>query len=82
MVSTMSIEHSCQIRVLFQVSGVRGKALYKMFPRYSRSCIYDHAAKPINGEPTFDKRKYNKGAKKVSLHDERNVLSFEKNKRI
>ena len=74
MVSTMSIELSCQIRVLFQVSGVRGKALYKMFPQYSRSCIYDHAAKPINGEPTFDKRKYNKGVKKVSLHDERNVL--------
>ena len=74
MVSKMSIEHSCQIRVLFQVSGVRGKALYKMFPQYSRSCIYEHAAKPINGEPTFDKRKYNKGVKKVSLHDERNVL--------
>lgn len=70
----ITIEHSCQIRVLYQVSGVRGKKLLNMFPQYCKSSVYEHARKCINSEPIFDKRKLNKGVKKMSCQDERNIV--------
>ena len=70
----ISIEHSCQIRTLYQISNIRGKKLFGMFPQYSKAQIYVHAKKPINGEPVFDKRKLNKGRpRKFSAHDERSM---------
>ena len=53
----ISIEHSCQIRSLYQMCNVRGKKLLEMFPQYSKAQIYVHAKRKINGEPLFDERK-------------------------
>ena len=78
----ISIEHSCQIRVLFQVANVRGRALCERFPQYSQSAIYEHVHKPINGEPIFDKRKNNKGVKKINDYDERSIIRTLKNLRV
>ena len=64
----ISVEHSCQIRALYQISNVRGKNLLQMFPQYSKVQVDVHAKKPINGEPVFDHR-----ARKFSVHDERSM---------
>ena len=67
----ISIEHSCQIRALYQISNDRGKNLLQMFLQYSKAQIYVYAKKPINGEPVFDHCKLNKGHPcKFSAHDE------------
>ena len=71
----VSIEHSCQIRSAYQLSGIRGKELLRMFPQYCKAAIYKHAKKPINGDPIYDKRKSNKGRpNKLSLQDDRNII--------
>ena len=68
------IEHSCQIRALFQTCMVRGKKLLGMFPQYSRAQIYVHAKKPINGDLATDKRRLNKGRpRKFTPYDERSM---------
>ena len=64
----ISVEHSCQIRALYQISNVRGKNLLQMFPQYSKVQVDVHPKKPINGEPVFDHR-----ARKFSAHDERSM---------
>ena len=70
----VSIEHSAQIRVLYQCASVRGKKLYEMFPQYSKSSICVHMKKPIGGEPVFDKRKLNQGRpQKLSEKENRRV---------
>ena len=75
MSTTISIEHSAQIRAAYQLSKVRGKNLLRMFPQYSRSLIYKHAKKPLNGEQVFDKRKLNKGRpRKLPVQDERSII--------
>ena len=75
MVKNITLEHSCQIRTLYQISGVHGKALLNMFPQYSKAQIYVHARKPINGEPVFDRRKINKGRPRIFLQrDLRNMV--------
>lgn len=71
----ISLEHSCQIRSLYQICNVRGKELLEMFPQYSKAQIYVHAKKPINGEAVFDKRHLNKGRpKKLSQYDQRSAI--------
>ena len=57
----VTLEHSAQIRAAYQLSNIQGKKLLNMFPQYSKSAIYKHAQKPLNGEPVLDKRKANKG---------------------
>ena len=70
----ISVENSCQIRALYQISNVRGKNLLQMFLQYSNAQKYVHAKKPINGEPVFNHRKLNKGRpRKFSAHDERSL---------
>ena len=70
----ISVEHSCQIRALYQISKVRGKNLLQMFPQYSKAQIYVHIKKPINGEPVFDHHKLNmRCPRKFSAHDERSM---------
>ena len=69
----VSLVHSCQIRTLYQVGGVKGKNLLKMFPQYSKSAVYKHCKLPLN-EEKVDKRKSNPGRpKKLSENDERQV---------
>ena len=75
MSTTISIEHSAQIRAAYQLSKVRGKNLLRMFPHYSRSAIYKDAKKPLNGEPVFDTRKLNKSRpRKLSVQDEMSII--------
>ena len=71
----VKIEHSCQIRTLYSLGGVKGKKLLKMFPQYSKSAIYMHCKKPLNGDVPFDKRKVNPGRKKMlTVRDERKII--------
>ena len=66
--------HAAQIQVLKR-SGVVGQALLKKFPQYSRSTIYEWAAKPLNNEVLVDRRKFNKGRPcKLSDQDERSIV--------
>ena len=70
----VSIEHSCQIRGAYQLCGVRGKDLLRMFPQYSKVTVYNHAEKPINGKAVADKRKNNPGRRsKLSQQDIRKI---------
>lgn len=78
----ISIEHSCQIRSLYQMCQIRSlyqmwnircKKLLEMFPHYSKAQIYVHLKKKktINGKLAFDKRKLNKGRpRKYSRYDQ------------
>ena len=69
------MEHSCQIRSIYQLCNVRGKKLLEMFPQYSKAQIYVHAQKALHGEPLFDKRKRNKGRpSKLSSQDKRRII--------
>ena len=71
----VTLEVSCQIRAAYQVGGLRGNALLKRFPQWSKAGIYKHTKKPIDGEPVFDKRKLNKGRpKKLSDQDRRSIV--------
>ena len=75
----ISVEHSCQIRALCQISNVTGKNLLQMFLQYSKVQIYVHAKKSVNGEPVFDYCKLNKGCpRKFSAHDERTIPKLRK----
>ena len=70
----ISVEHSCQISALHQISNVKDKNLIQMFSQYSKAQIYVHAKKPINGEPVFDHHKLQKGCpRKFSAHDEHSM---------
>ena len=57
-VSTRSvpIEKSMAMRYAHQVGGFKGKKLLNMFKGYSKSVIYKHCKKPLNGELKEDKR--------------------------
>ena len=73
--SKMNPLHAAQIQVLYQEAKVRGNALLKRFPQYSRSLVYEWAVKPLNQDILVDRRKFNKGPpKKLSDKDERRVL--------
>ena len=70
----VQLQHSCQMRAAYNLGGVTGHNLLKMFPQYSKSAIYVHVNKPLFGEVAVDKRKRNIGRKKnLSLQDERKV---------
>ena len=53
----VSVEHSQQIRCLYQVCGVSVKKHLQMFPQYCEAAIYNHAKRPTGDENEFDKRK-------------------------
>ena len=75
--SKISVEHSCQIRALYQISYTTGINLLQMFLQYSKVQIYVHAKKSVNGEP--DHCKLNKGSpRKFSAHDERTIPKLRK----
>ena len=72
--SKVSIQHSAEIRVLYQHAGVRGKRLYDMFPQYSKSSICVHMKKEIGAEPVFDRRTENRGRpRKLNEKDDRRI---------
>ena len=72
----ISLEHSIEIRVLYQVAGVRGKALLQRFPQYSKATIYKHCRKEINCQNApQDRRKLCKGRKRLlSCRDFRKIV--------
>ena len=71
----VEIQHSCQMRAAYSLGGVRGKKLLKMFPQYSKTAIYTHVKKPLNGNVPVDKRKTNVGrSTKLSLQDKRKII--------
>jgi len=73
--NNITLEHSCMIRTVYQLCGVKGKRLLDMFPQYSKARIYVHAKKPLNGDTCVDKRKHNKGRpRKISARDERLII--------
>lgn len=53
--------HSVEMRVAYQIGGLRGKQLLNRFKRYKNSTIYKHAKIPICENLTGDKRHENKG---------------------
>ena len=63
---------SVYLRYLYQDLHLKGDALLRRFPQYSKASIYRHAKKPI-GEPAVDKRHENKG--RPQLLDERDKRS-------
>ena len=50
------IEKSMAMRYAYQVGGFRGAKLLKMFKGYSKSVIYKHCKKPLNGQLKADNR--------------------------
>ena len=65
---------AAEIKVLYQVHGVRGKKLLEMFPHLSKSTVYEHARRPL-GENFTDRRSGNGGRpRKVDAALERRIL--------
>lgn len=65
---------SAEIKVLYQLHGVRGKKLLDLFPNLSKSTIYEHAKKPL-GQAFHDNRHSNTGRKrKVDPALERRIM--------
>lgn len=50
------IEKSMAMRYAYQVGGIKGQKLIKMFKGYSKAVIYRHCKKPLDGELKEDKR--------------------------
>ena len=55
---------SFRLRYLFQHKSVRDKKLLKPQSEYSRPSLHRHAAKSMDSQQVFDKRKFNKGRAK------------------
>ena len=71
----VSVEHSQQIRCLYEVCDVSGKKLLQMLPQYCKVAMDNHAKRPIGDKNVFDKRKLNKGRPpKVTIHDKIRIL--------
>ena len=68
--------HGVKIQLMYQLMNIRGKNLIDKWKHlYSRSAIYEWAAKPFNGNVLEDKRKHNSGRPpKLTQRDERNIL--------
>ena len=65
---------SAEIKIMFQVHGIRGKKLLNLFPHLSKSVVYKHARKPI-GTVFIDRRCQNQGRpRKVNEALERRIL--------
>ena len=68
-------EHPAQIRVCYQLGGLRGEKLLKKFPQYCKAAVYRHAKKPLGATIKADKRKFGKGGvKKLKERDTRLIL--------
>ena len=69
---------SFRLRQLFQDKAVRCKELLKLYPEYSRTSLYRHAAKSVDSIQVVDKLKFDKGrpkkGRKESLRKERIIL--------
>ena len=70
----VNVEHSAEIRALYNYGGVRGKELLKLYPQYCKSSIYEHVNRMVGPQGFVDKRKGNKGNKKLSVREERSVV--------
>ena len=69
------LEHSVQIRLAYQVSGLRGDKLLERFRKYCKATIYKHAKMEICGKVEHDKRKSNRGRpRKLSERDSRQII--------
>lgn len=64
---------SVYLRYLYQDMHLKGDALLRRFPQYSKASIYRHAKKPI-GQPAEDKRHKNKG--RPAILDDRDTRSI------
>ena len=53
---SVPLEKSMAMRYAHQVGGIKGEKLLKMFKGYSKSVIYKHCKKPLEGELKEDKR--------------------------
>jgi len=68
--TAIPLQHSVEMRMAWQVGGLRGKALREKFPQYSRATVYKHAKKPIGEECRVDGRRSNRGRpRKLSERD-------------
>ena len=67
------LQVSVHLRYLYQDKGVRGKELLKVYPMYSRTSIYRHAAKPII-EKKLTVRSKNGRPCILSPRDKRSIL--------
>ena len=73
--NNVTVRHSAEMAALYQIAGLRGKALIDKFPQYSRATIYRHAKKELNGLAPFDRRKKNPGRpRKVTAQDKRAII--------
>jgi len=71
------LEHSVEMRVMYQIGGLRGEKLLKRFPQYSKAAIYKHAKKEINAttKSIEDKRHVLKGRNRtLTARDCRKIL--------
>ena len=69
------MEHSLQIRCLYQSCGVFGRKLLQKFPQYCKAAIYNHVRRYIGVGNEFNKRKLNKGRfPQVTIHDKRRII--------
>ena len=50
------LEKSMAMRYAYQVGHIKGKNLLQMFKGFSKTAIYKHSKKPLNGEVKHDKR--------------------------
>ena len=71
----ITLEHSSQIRWMYQLWGIKDKKLTGMFAQYCHAQIYVHAKKPLDGAAVLDKRRLNKGRPRtLSSQDQRSVI--------
>ena len=69
------MEHTCQIRSMYQLCGVKGKKLTGILPKYRRPKIYVHAKKPLAYGAVLHKRRLNKGSpRKLSSQNQHSVI--------
>ena len=69
------VEHSLQIRCLYQSFCVFGRKILQKFPQYCKAAIYNHARRHIDVGNEFDKRKLNKERfPQVTIHDKRRII--------
>ena len=68
------MEVSIHLRFLHQEMGLRGRALTRRYPEYSRASIYRHAKKRTGAQHT-GKRHTNQGKpRKLTEHDRRSLF--------
>ena len=69
------LEHSVEMRYLYQVAGLRSKKLLERFPNYSNVTVYKHAKKAFNASTILDRRRQNKGRLPKLTEQDARILS-------